>query len=97
MIREARKIVEAKLNEALDKNDSKSIREACIVLKAMDTVYVDYSAEEYEIVKKGLEENLGEGKIVDELIEKGRSKDDAFEIYWSVKNRIENERREELK
>lgn len=94
---EAIKIVKAKLNEALDKNDSKAVREACIVLKAMDKVFVDYSTEEYEIVKKGLEENLGEGKIVDELIEKGRSTDDAFEIYWSVKNRIENEKREELK
>lgn len=32
---EAIKIVKAKLNEALDKNDSKAVREACIVLQAM--------------------------------------------------------------
>lgn len=46
MIREARKIAEAKLNEALNKNDSKSVREACIVLKALerkaDTVEFEY-------------------------------------------------------
>lgn len=35
MKREAQKIVEAKLNEALNKNDSKAVREACIVLQAM--------------------------------------------------------------
>lgn len=33
---EAIKIVKAKLNEALDKNDAKAVREACIVLKAME-------------------------------------------------------------
>lgn len=33
---EAIKIVKAKLNEALDKNDAKVVREACIVLKAME-------------------------------------------------------------
>lgn len=32
---EAIKIVKAKLNEALNKNDSKAVREACIVLQAM--------------------------------------------------------------
>ena len=33
---EAIKIVKAKLNEALDKNDAKAVREACIVLQAME-------------------------------------------------------------
>lgn len=33
---EAIKIVKAKLNEALDKNDARAVREACIVLKAME-------------------------------------------------------------
>lgn len=33
---EAQKIVEAKLNRALDRNDAQAIREACIVLKAME-------------------------------------------------------------
>lgn len=38
MMQEALKIVKARLNEALDKNDSKAIREACIVLKAYENV-----------------------------------------------------------
>ena len=33
---EAIKVVKAKLNEALDKNDAQAVREACIVLKAME-------------------------------------------------------------
>ena len=33
---EAIRIVKAKLNEALDKNDAKAVRETCIVLKAME-------------------------------------------------------------
>lgn len=38
---EAIKIVKAKLNEALDKNDSKAVREACIVLQAMERKAID--------------------------------------------------------
>ena len=33
---EAIKIVKAKLNEALNRNDGKAVREACLVLKAME-------------------------------------------------------------
>ena len=40
MIKEAQKIVEANLKAALDKNDAKAVREACIVLKAMDMIEV---------------------------------------------------------
>lgn len=35
MKKEAIKIVKAQLNNALDRNDSKAVREACIVLQAM--------------------------------------------------------------
>lgn len=38
---EAIKIVKAKLNEALNKNDSKAVREACIVLQAMERKAID--------------------------------------------------------
>lgn len=34
----SKKLVEAKLIKALDENDSKTVREACIVLKAMNSV-----------------------------------------------------------
>lgn len=47
MKKEAIKIVEAKLKEALDRNDSKAVREACIVLQAMrGYVITDANAEE---------------------------------------------------
>lgn len=38
---EAIRVVKAKLNEALDKNDAKAVREACIVLKAMERKAID--------------------------------------------------------
>ena len=88
MKREAQKIVEAKLNEALNKNDSKAVREACIVLKAL---YGPAHLAECElIVTNGLEAGKTEPEIVTELQETGCTKEEAFKIYWDVKNEIED-------
>ena len=48
---EAIKIVKAKLNDALNRNDGKAVREACIVLKAMEGyVITDANAEDIKEV-----------------------------------------------
>lgn len=92
MIREARKIVEAKLNEALNKNDAKAVREACIVLKA---ITITDEAEYEVIVEQGLDNNETEGTIVQKLIDQyGLSKEEAFDIYWKAKNDYENKGKE---
>lgn len=62
MKKEAIKIVKAKLNEALNKNDSVAVREACIVLKAMeDMPFEQIKGDQWmkikDIVKNNIKQN----------------------------------------
>ena len=91
MKREAQKIVEAQLNDALNRNDSKAVREACIVLKALSGPA--HLAECEVIVTTGLEEGKTEPEITTELQETGCTKEEAFDIYWRVKNETEDSKR----
>lgn len=83
MKREAQKIVEAQLNDALNRNDSKTIREACIVLKALYDPEVDC---QYYITK-GLMEGKTKSEIIQELLEKvDCTEEEANKIYQKVEN-----------
>ena len=68
MMQEALKIVKAKLNEALDKNDSKAIREACIVLKAYENV--DWVHKYLNHVKESHPSEEKEGQPDEQIIRK---------------------------
>lgn len=84
---EAQKIVEAKLNKALNKNDAKAVREACIVLKALyEPEHVAKAECQYWIIK-GLESGKSKDEIVKDLIENvGCTEEEADKIYQEVEN-----------
>lgn len=93
MKREAQKIVEAQLNDALDRNDSKAIREACIVLKALDISKDEFKnyEKEFDTIKKGLEAGENERTIVPKLInEFNLSEEEAFKLYWDVRKSVDD-------
>ena len=62
MKKEAIKIVKAQLNDALDRNDSKAVREACIVLQAMEG-YVITNADAEEIKNEEVVSNDLKAKV----------------------------------
>lgn len=97
MKREAQKIVEAQLNAALDRNDSEAVREACIVLQAVNNQFElpGYKIKEIkDIVEKYLNEEGGEEKAkaeIKSIVPGYLSKDeDIDDFYNQAKESIES-------